>query len=158
MSTVKTRKALMKASKDFLTLFASIDTAAGTVTGLPVLPAASIGWESRVFKPAGKNPWASVFYRPNIPTTRILGPRGYDQIVGFVQIDFNIAPGKGTKILTEWEDKGRIFFYPGRFFTYDGHGVIVTACGMTPGRHVDNFYRKSLTVEFRSHLKRNEVT
>jgi hypothetical protein len=157
MSTAKTKKALMAAAKDFLTANASIDTTGGTVAGLPTIPAASIGWENRLFEPAEKNPWASVFYRPNIPTTRTLGPCGSDQITGFVQIDFNIAPNGETKTLTDWEEKGRIYFHPGRFFTYSGQSVIVASCGMSAGRHVDNFYRKSLTIAFRSYIKRSEV-
>jgi len=158
MSVVDTRKALITAAKDFLTANASIDVEGeGTITGLPTLPDDSVSWENRIFEPEGKEPWASVFYGPNIPAARTIGPRGYDQITGFLQIDFNIAPSKGTKILTDWEKKGRIYFHPGRFFTYSNHGVIVVSCGMSAGRHVDNFYRKSLTVAFRSHIKRNEV-
>jgi hypothetical protein len=158
MGVVETRKALIGAAKDFLTANDSIQTAEGLVTGLPTLSADDIGWENRLFQPEGKNPWASVFYRPNIPAGRTVGQRGYDQITGFVQIDFNIAPSKGTKILTDWEDKARIFFHPGRFFTYSGQGVLITSCGMSTGRHTENFYRKSLTVAFRSHIKRQEVT
>jgi hypothetical protein len=158
MSTVNTKKALMEAAKDFLTANSSINVVGeGLITGLPTIPSGDIGWENRTFKPEGKNPWASVFYRPNNPTTRTVGQRGYDQLTGFVQIDFNIAPSKGSKILTEWEDKARIYFHPGRSFNYDGQGVIVTICGMSAGRHVENFYRKSLTVAFRSQIKRNEV-
>ena len=157
MSTTDTKKALVQAAGDFLTANASIVTAAGTVTGLPTIAAADIARESRTFKAEGKNPWASIFYQPITPTGRTLGQRGYDQAAGFLQIDFNIAPGKGTKILTDWEEKGRIYFHTGRFFTYSGQGVMVTSCGMSEGRHVENFYRKSLTVAFRSHIQRQEV-
>ena len=157
MSTVKTKKALMTAAKDFLTANASIDTTAGTVTGLPTVPAASIGWESRIFQPAQKDPWMSVFYTPNTPTGRTIGPCGSDQITGFMQIDVNVAPNTETKIFDDWEEKGRIYFHSGRSFIYGGQPVIITSCGMSAGRHVNNFYRKSLTIAFRSYIKRNEV-
>ena len=157
MSERESKKALMKASKDFLALFDTIDTKQGPVTGLPTVPEASIGWENILFEPAEKDPWVSVFYRPNTPQTRTVGPGGFDELTGFVQIDFNIAPNNGSNVLSDWENKGRIFFHPGRFFSYNGQSVIITACGMSTGRHVENFYRKSLTVAFRSHIKRNEV-
>jgi len=159
MSAVYTRKALMAAAKDFLTENESITVVGeGEITGFPTVPAASIDWENRKFPIGAKNPWCMVTYNPLSPTGRTIGQRGYDQLVGYVQIDFNIAPDKGTLILTEWEDKGRIYFHPGRVFTYSGQGVTITECGMSAGRHVENFYRKSLTVAFRSQIKRNEVT
>lgn len=159
MSTVDIRKALNTAANDFLTANASIDTVGeGTISGLPTLAAASIGWENRNFDPAGKEPWAAVFFVPNAPQMRTIGPRGYDQETGFLQIDFNVAPGKGAKTLSDWEYKARLYFHPGRFFTYSGQSLIVTSTGMSAGRHVENYFRKSLTVAFRSHIKRNEVT
>ena len=158
MSTVKAKKALIAAAKDFLVNNSSIDTVGqGTISGLPTISADSISWENRTFKPEGKEPWASVTYNPVIPAGRTVGQRGYDQLTGFIQIDFNIAPSKGTKILTDWEEKGRIYFHSGRSFIYGGQSVIITSCGMSAGRHVENFYRKSLTVAFRSQIKRNEV-
>lgn len=157
MNDTKIRKALIAGAKEFLTAATSIDTVQGTVTGLPTLSADAVGWENRSFDPAGKDPWASVFYRPNIPEGRTIGQSGFDQITGFMQIDFNIAPGQGEKPLIDWEEKARIYFHPGRFFVNEGQSVLVISSGMSQGRHVENFYRKSITVSFRGHLKRSEV-
>lgn len=157
MSDIDIRKALIVAAEEFLTANASIDTAEGSIVGLPTMDAGSIAWENREFDPKGKNPWASVFYAPNTPQARTIGPRGYDQQSGFIQIDFNVAPDEGEKILLDWEEKARIYFHGGRFFTSNGQSVLVISSGMSEGRHVENFYRKSLTVTFRGHLKRNEV-
>lgn len=157
MNDTKIRKALIAGAEEFLTAAASIDTTEGTVTGLPTLPGESIGWENRVFESIGKDPWASVFYRPNTPEARTIGPGGSDQATGFIQIDLNVPPGQGEGLLIDWEEKARIYFHPGRFFVYGGQSVLVVSSGMSEGRHVENFYRKSITVSFRGHLKRNEV-
>lgn len=157
MSATKIRKALIAGAKEFLTAAASIETTQGQVSGLPTLPADSIGRENRIFDHIGKDPWASVFYRPNTPTGRTVGQGGIDQITGFVQIDLNVAPGRGEGPLIEWEEKARVYFHPGRSFAYQGQSVLVISSGMSEGRHVDNFYRKSITVAFRGHLKRSEV-
>lgn len=157
MNDTKIRKALIAAAKEFLTAASSIDTTQGTVSGLPTISINSIGWENRSFDPVGKDPWASVFYRPNIPDARTIGPGGFDQATGFMQIDLNTAPGRGEKKLIDWEEKARIYFHPGRFFISGGQSVLVSSCGMSQGRHVENFYRKSITVAFRGHIKRNEV-
>ena len=157
MNDTKIRKALIAGAKEFLTAAASIDTTQGTVAGLPTLPGGSIGWENRSFDPAGRDSWASVFYRPNIPEGRTVGQGGFDQITGFIQIDLNVAPDTGEKTHIDWGEKARIYFHPGRFFVYEGQSVLVISSGMSQGRHVENFYRKSITVAFRGHLKRNEV-
>lgn len=158
MNDTKIRKALIAGAKEFLTAAESIDTTTGTISGLPIIPANSVAWENRKFDDiGGKDPWASVFYRPNIPQGRTVGQRGMDQIVGFMQIDFNVTPDSGEKVLIDWEEKARIYFHPGRFFVYEGQSVLVVSSGMSQGRHVENFYRKSVTVSFRGHLKRNEV-
>lgn len=157
MNDTKIRKALIAGAKEFLTAAASINTKQGTVDNLPTLPEDSVGWENRAFDPAGKDPWASVFYRPNTPEARTIGPGGFDQATGFIQIDLNVSPGKGEGPHIDWEEKARIYFHPGRFFVYDGQSVLVVSSGMSEGRHVENFYRKSITVAFRGHIKRNEV-
>lgn len=157
MSTVNIEKALIAGAQEFLENASSIDTAAGTVSGLPTLPDDSIGWENSLFEPAEKDPWAAVFFVPNDPEGRTVGQRGYDQQTGFLQIDFNVAPDSGNAVHLSWEDKARIFFHAGRVFSYGGQSVLVVSVGMSQGRHVENFYRKSLTVTFRGQIKRREV-
>lgn len=151
------RKALVAATKDFLTVIETIVTDKETFTDLPTIPEGDIGWENRTFDPIGKDPWASFFYVPNIPQGRTVGQGGIDELNGFIQIDFNVAPDSGESVLMEWEEKARIYFHPGRAFTYGGHSVLVTACGMSQGRTVENYYRKSVTVNFRSDLKRHKI-
>ena len=153
----KTRAALVQGAKDFLTGNASINTTAGLVEGLPTISGDSIAWENRLLNTQGKSIWSSVFYRPNIPATRSIGPGGIDETSGFLQIDFNIGEGQGENELIAWENKARLFFHHGRFFSYGGHSVIVTSAGMGQGRHVGNDFRKSLTISFRSQTKRPQL-
>jgi len=154
----KTRTALIAAAKDFLTVNPSIQTKSGLEENLPVLPANAIAWENRKFEFQGKGVWSSVFYRPNQPIARTIGPCGQDELSGFMQIDINVALDSGEEDLIAWERKARLFFHAGRFFTFENLAVIVTSTGMSAGRIVDTHYRKSITVAFRSHLHRTQLT
>jgi hypothetical protein len=152
------RKALVGAASDFLTTLETISTVAeGDISGLPIITVDSISWENRDFDPRARALWASVFFVPNTPESRTIGNGGYDDMTGFLQIDFNISAGKGIGILMEWERKARIFFHPGRSFSNGGQSALIVATGMGQGRIVQNYYRKSLTISFRSQLKRYEV-
>ncbi len=151
------RKALVEAAQDFLIANETIVTPMETFAGLPIIPESSIAWENEKFSPRGKETWASVFYVPNVPDARTIGVGGFDSADGFMQIDFNVAPDSGEKAHMDWERKAEIYFHPGRSFFYAGHSVLVTSSGLSQGRHVENFYRKSLTVAFRSQLKRNQI-
>ena len=152
------RAALISAAQSFLTQNATIQTASGVESNNPTINIGDIAWENRTFDPASKDVWASVFYRPNIPTARTIGGRGIDEINGFLQIDLNIAPNSGEGELIKWEKKARIFFHGGRKFIENNDSALVTSCGMSQGRHVDNHFRKSITVAFRGQLKRSQVT
>lgn len=158
MTDANVRKALIAAASDFLVANATISTSAGDLTGLPTIDAANIAWENRNFKAFDKGLWTSVFYVPNRPEIRTIGPGGFDEISGFLQIDFNAPPDSGEKALVEWETKGRAYFHGGRFFVNGGQSVLVVSSGMSEGRIAENFYRKSFTVVFRSHLKRVVLT
>jgi hypothetical protein len=119
------------------------------------LPATSINWENKVFDPAGKAIWAKVTHVPNTPIVATLGAGGRDRGTGFVQIDLNIPQGEGDGVLRTWENYARAFFVAGETFTKDGQVVRVLSCGMSQGRNVDNWFRKSLTVAYRSDFNRS---
>jgi hypothetical protein len=130
-----------------------------TFDELPVLNIMTdVAWENKTFDTVNKPIWCSVFYIPNTPAVRTIGQKGFDEITGFLQIDFNIAENAGEGSLPTWENKARKFFYAGQKFSFDGQFVIVTSSGMSQGRHVDSFYRKSLTINFKSQLQRPKLT
>lgn len=154
----KVRAALMQAAKDFLTENATISTTEGDVSGLPTIDLANIAWENHNFDTQGKEFWASVFFRPNNPTARTIGPGGFDEVNGFLQIDINAPTNTGETAFISWGKKARLFFHGGRYFTHETHSVIVTSSGMSQGRLVENNFRQSLTVAFKSHVKRPQLT
>jgi len=152
---INTRKALISAAKDFLTVVEAMNTRFGLKENLPIIPAEAVAWENRKFNPADKPLWCSVFYRPNQPISRTIGNCGIDEINGFVQIDFNVPPDTGEEATILWEQKARLYFYHGRGLEHGGQIVLVTSSGMSQGRHVENNFRKSLTVAFRSQVRKN---
>lgn len=154
----KVRAALIEAASDFLKENATISTTEGVVEGLPVVEAGQIAWENKNFDTQGKEIWCSVFYRPNPPVARTIGPGGFDEINGFMQIDFNVGSDSGESALLKWNQKARLFFHGGRFFRNEGHSVIVTSSNLSQTRHVENYFRQSLTVAFKSHVKRPQLT
>lgn len=154
----KVRAALIQAAEDFLTANATISTTEGDVENLPVIADTDIAWENRNFDTQAPTTWVSVFYRPNAPIARTIGPGGNDEMTGFMQIDFNIASDSGESELLPWNEKARLFFHGGRYFANSGQSVIVTSSDLSQSRLVENYFRQSLTVAFRSHLKRPQLT
>ncbi|MDB9741459.1 DUF4128 domain-containing protein [Akkermansiaceae bacterium] len=151
INDTKTRAGLIEASIDYITNNETINT----ITGLPTALESTVKFENRIFETSNKPVWFSIYYRPNTPISRTIGAHGIDAITGFIQIDINTPENTGESVHIEWEKKARLYFFPGRSFIYDGHKILVTACGMSQGRHVDNYYRKSVTVSFTADLNRN---
>ena len=158
MSDSNVKKALINSALDFLTVVTDINTESGTVSSLPIIPAANIAWENRKFEPPVSDLWSSVFYVPNNPDGRTIGVGGIDEENGFMQIDFSIPTQSGDESLNDWYDKARIFFVAGRSFQYATQNVLVISSGMTQGRVIDNYFRKSLTVFFKAQVKRTILT
>lgn len=154
----KVRTTLIQAAIDFLTENTTISTTEGGVEGLPTVEPSSIAWENKNFDTQGKELWPSVFYRPNAPVARTIGPGGFDEINGFMQIDFNVGTDEGEAALILWKKKARLFFHGGRYFRNNGHSVIVTSSFFGNSRQVENYFRQSLTVAFKSHVKRPQLT
>ena len=118
------------------------------------IAAGFIQWENKSFDPAGKALWARVTHVPNPPTVATLGVGGRDRGTGFIQIDLNIPEGEADGVLRPWEDYAREFFVAGATFTKSGQVVRIISCAMGQGRNVDNWFRKSITVVYRSDFTR----
>lgn len=154
----RVRAALISAAKDFLRNNQTITTDEGDISGLPFAEKDAIAWENEAFNAYDKNFWASVFYVPNQPSVSTLGNKGKDLLTGFMQIDFNVPENTGDKTQLSWEKKAGLYFYAGRSFSNNDQTVVVTSAGVSQGRNVNKFWRKSLTVAFRSHIKRPVIT
>tara|TARA_R110000744_G_scaffold17537_6_gene47444 strand:- start:2283 stop:2741 length:459 start_codon:yes stop_codon:yes gene_type:complete len=149
MSSIQVRRALVDAAENFF----AVDSI-GALTGLPTLDAELVAWENRFFD-KGDNPlWASVFYIPNVPSPYSVSKGGLDLLSGYIQIDFNVPLDSGEETMIAWESKAKSFFVPADNLVFEGQGVILTEAGISAGRQVENHYRKSFTVAFRSYLQR----
>jgi hypothetical protein len=158
MNDSNVKKALITAASDFLTVVTEINTESGTVSDLPIIPAANISWENRTFEAPVTELWAAVFYVPNNPVGRTVGVGGIDEANGFMQIDLSIPTDSGDEQMNDWYDKARLYFVAGRSFLFNTQNVLVISSGMTQGRVIDNNYRKSLTVFFTAQVKRPILT
>jgi len=153
----KIRSALITAANDFLTGNASIDTEAGTVTGMPTMAAGNIEWENRGKNVGNQDTWAKVSILPSGSTGGTVGHGGFDEETGILQIDINVPQKKGEVGLIPWDTKRRVFFHGGRTFTYEGHSVLVKTSEISQGRILEGFFRKSISINFISYLKRHTV-
>lgn len=149
------RAALIGAANDFLTANSSIDTETGTVSGMPTMAAGDIAWENMHFKAGNKDTWARVSLLPAASAGGTIGHGGFDQESGILQIDINIPQGKGDSELILWDTKRRVFFHGGRTFSVGGHSVLVKTSEISQGRIIEGFYRKSISVNYISYLKRH---
>lgn len=145
MAESDTQGALLAAVSDYLT------------GGSPSIAATAIAWENVDFDPAGKAVWARVTFTPNQPQVVTLGSQGTDRGNGFVQVDINVPLGGGDSVLRDWYDAARAYFIAGRVFTQSGQSAIILACGDMAGRKVDNWFRKSITISYRSDFQRNSI-
>lgn len=145
MAEADTQGALLEAVLTFLT------------GGSPSMAATDIAWENVNFDPAGKAVWARVTFAPNQPQVVTLGGQGFDRGNGFVQVDISIPIGTGDAVLRSWFEAARAYFIAGRVFTQNSQSAIVISCGESPGRKVDNWFRKSITIFYRSDFQRNSI-
>lgn len=136
----------------------TINLKSGLLTGLPIIPAADVSWQNRTFEPEGKEMWASVFFVSNPLDGDTIGEGGRDSLTGFLQIDFNTATFIGEELALEWTEKALNYFPHGRVFSSAGQKVEIIESGISQGRIVDNYYRKSLTAGFRAFASRPVVT
>lgn len=136
------KKALVTAAKTFLE--------AQGFTG-------AIQWENKTLDPGGLPKWASIFFVPNQASVVSLGTGGLDRQTGFMQIDFNVPQNTGDGAFNAWEDAARAEFIAGKSYTLNGISTIIINAGFGPGRNVDSWFRKSLTISYRADLTRANI-
>lgn len=117
----------------------------------------AIQWENTEFDPSGQEKWASIFFVPNTPEPVTMGIQGSDRQTGFLQIDLSVPQNTGAGAMRTWQNAARQLFVAGKTFTEAGQIVRVISAGWTPGRPVDNWFRKSLTIAFRTDFQRATI-
>lgn len=134
--------------------FARIRTAlmqglAAAELGLPLLMPNGTGR-----KPDANRPWAMAHVIHALPTPATLGAAGEDAHSGILQVDLNYPLKSGLSDALTTADRAADFFHAGRRLGEPGAWVTITACGYTPGREIDGWYRLSLTVTWSARVPR----
>lgn len=107
--------------------------------------------------PVANTPWMK--FR-NVPASKLPssnGVGGYEEHIGFIQLDFNVALNTGTAALLAYSDAALAYFPPGKRFIYNEQCVLVTRSERSPIRPVDGWARVSVTVYYSSQSTRPEV-
>lgn len=145
MADSDTRKAAIKAVSDLLTAN-SVDLNT------------QVAWENTKFAASGKDEWFRVTYNPTDPSPITLGLGGRDRMRGFIQVDINAGLDVGVSFFDNWLDLFRAEFYAGKTFTYGSGLIRILTVGMSGGRVFENsWFRKSVTITFRTDLTRNST-
>ena len=141
MSQNKIKKTVMQSAVDAL----------ATISGFTV--ETSVAWPSLAFTPATAA-WIRVSYMPTKSSTETFGIGGENELLGILQFDVSIPTNGGDKeqdrILTALE----LRYIPGVSVTLNGQPVSFISCDRSNGRHVDGFWRVSLSVTFRARYSR----
>jgi len=120
-----------------------------------------IAVENDEFDPSEEAPnggiWCRFTFSPNDPEVKTLGVAGDDEVTGFAQFDINVPPGTGTSVTFDFYQRLKAFnvFAAGTYLEHNGQQLFITSCGLSQGRRVEEFYRKSVRVFWRSDLTRN---
>lgn len=117
-------------------------------------PVDKTAFENSAFNPPTNEPWAAVFFLPNLPNVSSLGEYGFDEIDGVFQIDLNYPLNQGTGAAREKADQFPIVFTPGQRFYFDNQEVLITSCGRSSGRPVDGWWKVVVSVQWYAQMRR----
>lgn len=123
-------------------------------TGFPAWLATQVAWPNVTFTPPAAQPWMAFMFGQNDESIATLGPDGYDELNGFIQIDVNYPVGGGEKDSRQTINLLRTCFKP-QVIQYDGQSVTILSRGANGGREQNGFFSIPFTVRFRSHILRN---
>jgi hypothetical protein len=115
-------------------------------------------WENVAFDPKGLTLWTSFIFMPTQPFAVTLGDNGEDEMRGFIQIDINVPNNTGEKPLFDVLSKLQDFFTAGRALAYNSGTATIISCGVSPGRKVDSWFRRSVSVYFYARTSRPTIT
>jgi hypothetical protein len=125
---------------------------------LAAIPAAAniTAFENQAFEEKGKPVWYGFNHLPNAPDVATLGDAGQDEFTGFIQVDMNIALGRGREGVDAFIAAMRSHFKAGSRLIEAPVNVIVTRCGQSgAGRVVNDWFRVSVAVFYEARIARN---
>lgn len=144
MADSDVRKALVQAVKSLLDTY-------------PLETTGKVAWENTKFNADDLDSWFRVSFEPTTPTPVTLGLGGRDRQSGFIQIDLNTGQDDGVQFFDIWGDRIRQTFVAGKAFTSGTATVTIQTVGMSGGRVFESWFRKSVTITFRTDLTRNPI-
>lgn len=115
-------------------------------------------YENVPFNATGLSLWTSVSYLPGQPAVATFGDGGEDEVRGYLQVDINIPRGKGEKPQFDVVQTLQNFFTAGLSLSYNNGTATIISCGNTPGRQVDTWYRRSVSIYFYARTTRPILT
>lgn len=104
--------------------------------------------------PANATLWTAVHLLPASSRVATLGTGGEDEDRGLLQIDINVPNGNSEKDLIQTADKLKSYFTAGRDLSYNGVTVVIVSRVLSPGRRVDVWWRRSLTITYYTRINR----
>lgn len=104
-------------------------------------------------RPAGAA-WYRVSFLPIDKVPASLGTTGLDEQTGILQIDLNAPRNKGDGDLYSLADTITSHFRSGRVVATTGVNTVVTRSTASPGRVVDDDFRLSISIYYRTRTNR----
>lgn len=111
-------------------------------------------YENKDFTPPAKKAWARLTNIRSQPTPVTIGECGYDEHLGFLQVDmfFPLNSGKGPSM--QMADTIARFFKPGQSFDHETQCVLITSCGCSDSRNEGGWYRTIITINWSAQVQR----
>lgn len=111
-------------------------------------------YENQPFDIPDNAPWAEFWFVPASTQAVTASSYGYDEVVGFVQINLNYPLFSGTKDARETADKIADLFPTGHRLVYNDFAVVPTYVHRAQGKEVNGWWRVPVTIGFYSRLQR----
>ena len=117
-------------------------------------PTYATAWENVAITPPTGAPWFSFRFVPVTSKIVSLGPNGYDEENGYVQVDINVPALAGEASLRSLFTQLRTCFPSASSLIYGGQSVSILSVSRSGGSEVDGFYRIACTVRWKAQVPR----
>jgi hypothetical protein len=110
-----------------------------------------MGYPNRDLKDASKPAsglWIQLHNLRGDSSPVTLGDAGEDDHPGILQIDINYPLNKGTASILTKADEFIAFFTAGKAIFSGAQEVRIASCSLSAGRHVEGYYRLSVSVNY----------
>lgn len=116
--------------------------------GLPII------WQNTQSEPDIKKPYLEAFWVPSDTDPVSIGVGGFDEAVGFYQIDVKVPLETGSGLLTSYCGDIMEHYQNGTRLVYGGRSVLVLNQSLSPGTTEGTMYKRSITIYYSSMCQR----